>query len=510
MQPLVECVPNFSEGRNPEIYTAIADAIRAVRGTRVLNVSADADHNRSVISFAGPPEAVLEGAFQAIATAARLINMDEHSGEHPRLGATDVCPFVPVRGISMQECVALARRLGERVGAELDIPVYLYAEAATRPERVKLGDIRRGEYEQWREEIGKLPEREPDFGPAEPRTTGATVIGARPFLIAYNVYLNSDDVETANKIARAVRASSGGLANVQALGFLVEGQAQVSMNLLNFEKTPIHRVQELVRREAARYGMSITRAELVGLTPQAALVASARWYLQLDGLEDDEILELRLAQVEAEANAGIGGLLPYGLLEATAAGTPTPGGGAIAAVAGALGAALAGMVAGLTAGRKKYADVAEEAQRVQQESARLRDELAEAAIADAASFEALLAALRDDTLDDAAKQAAVEEATVTTGEAPLSVMRLARDVARLAQTMARVGNINAVTDAASGGIMARAAAQAAALNVRTNATGLQDEARARAWRDEVDSLLAEVDRLVEETIATAAQRGGYA
>ena len=352
MQPLVECVPNFSDGRNPEVYTAIADAIRAVRGTRVLNISADADHNRSVITFAGPPEAVLEGAFQAIATAARLINMDEHSGEHPRIGATDVCPFVPVRGVTMADCVALARRLGERVGAELDIPVYLYAEAATRPERVKLGDIRRGEYEKWREEVGKLPERQPDFGPAEPRTTGATVIGARPFLIAYNVYLNSDDVETANKIARAVRTSSGGLLNVQALGFLVEGQAQVSMNLLNFEKTPIYRVQEMVRREAARYGLAITRAELIGLVPQAALIDSARWYLQLDGLEEDEILEMRLAQVEAEESAGIAGMLPYELLEATAAGTPTPGGGAIAAVAGALGAALAGMVAGLTVGRR--------------------------------------------------------------------------------------------------------------------------------------------------------------
>lgn len=509
MQPLVECVPNFSNGRDPGVYMAIADAIRAVRGTRVLNVSADPDHNRSVITFAGPPEAVLEGAFQAIGAAARLINMDEHEGEHPRLGATDVVPFVPVRGITMEACVELARRLGERVGTELDIPVYLYAEAATRPERVKLGDIRRGEYEKWREEIGQAPEREPDFGPAEPRTTGATVIGARPFLIAYNVYLNSDDVGLANQIARAVRASSGGLMNVQGLGFLVEGQAQVSMNLLNFEKTPIYRVQEMVRREAARYGLTITRAELVGLAPQAALIDSARWYLQLNDLQEDEILELRLAQVEAEQNGGLAGMLPYALLEATAAGTPTPGGGAIAAVAGAMGAALAGMAAALTVGRKKYADVAGEAQAVQEEAARLRDELAEAAIADAASFDALLAVFRDDTLADEARQAAVEEATVRTGEAPLRVMRLARDVARLAQTMARIGNANAVTDAAAGGMMARAAAQAAALNVRTNATGLQDQARAQAWRDEVDSLLAEVDRLADETMATAAQRGGY-
>lgn len=509
MQPLVECVPNFSEGRNPKVTMAIAQAIRGVRGTRVLNVSADPDHNRSVITFAGAPEAVLEGAFQAIATAARLIDMDEHSGEHPRIGATDVVPFVPVRGVTMAECVALARRLGERVGAELGIPVYLYAEAATRPERVKLGDIRRGEYEKWREEIGKLPEREPDFGPAKPHKAGATVIGARPFLIAYNVYLNSDDVEAAKKIARAIRTSSGGLMNVQALGFLVEGQAQVSMNLLNFEKTPIYRVQEMVRREAARYGLAITHAELIGLAPQAAFIDSARWYLQLDTLAEEEILELRLAQVEAEEDKGLAGMLPYALLEATAEGTPTPGGGAIAAVAGALGAALAGMVAGLTVGRKKYAGVAGEAQAVQEEAARLRQELAQAAIDDAGAFDALLAVFRDETLEGAARQAAVEAAMVTAGEAPLRVMRLARDVARLAQTMARIGNANAVTDAAAGGIMARAAAQAAALNVRTNATGLQDQERAQAWRDEADSLLAEVDRLADETMAAAAQRGGF-
>ena len=349
MQPLVECVPNFSDGRNPEVYTAIADAIRAVRGTRVLNISADADHNRSVITFAGPPEAVLEGAFQAIATAARLINMDEHSGEHPRIGATDVCPFVPVRGVTMADCVALARRLGERVGAELDIPVYLYAEAATRPERVKLGDIRRGEYEKWREEVGKLPERQPDFGPAEPRTTGATVIGARPFLIAYNVYLNSDDVETANKIARAVRTSSGGLLNVQALGFLVEGQAQVSMNLLNFEKTPIYRVQEMVRREAARYGLAITRAELIGLVPQAALIDSARWYLQLDGLEEDGFWSAAGPDGEARRHRRHVALRAAG---SDGGGTPTPGGGRLPQIARRAGRSAGGMVAGLTVGAR--------------------------------------------------------------------------------------------------------------------------------------------------------------
>jgi glutamate formiminotransferase / formiminotetrahydrofolate cyclodeaminase len=509
MQPLVECVPNFSDGRNPDVYMAIAGAIRSVRGARVLNVSADPDHNRSVITFAGAPAAVLEAAFQAIATAAQLINMDEHEGEHPRIGATDVCPFVPVRGITLEECAELARQLGQRVGEELGIPVYLYGAAATRPERVLLSHIRRGEYEKWREEVGANSEREPDFGPAEPRPTGATVIGARPFLIAYNLYLNSDDVSIAKEIARAVRASSGGLNNVQAMGFLVEGQAQVSMNLLDFAQTPVQRVQELVRREAARFGLTITRAELVGLIPQQALLDSARWYLQLGELPDDQIFELRLAEVEAEERQGVAGMMPHDFLDATAAGTPTPGGGAVAALAGALGAALAEMVANLTAGRKKYAGVAEEAARVQQEAARLRQELLDAVAADAAAFNDLLAVYRDQSLEGDARTAAVEEKTVVAGEVPLQVLRLARDVARLAQSMARSGNANAVTDATAGGIMARAAAEVAALNVKINGTGLQDKARAQAWTEEVDSLVAEVSRIVDETTATAASRGGF-
>ena len=200
-----------------------------------------------------------------------MLFRSEHEGEHPRIGATDVCPFVPVSGITLSECVEMARRVGQRVGEQLGIAVYLYAAAATRPEREKLSNIRKGEYEQWKVEVAGNPDRAPDYGPAEPRSWGATVIGARPFLIAYNIFLNTDDVEIANKIARAVRTTGGGLGNVQGLGFLVEGQAQVSMNLLNFAKTPIFRVQEMVRQEAARYGLAITRAELIGLTPQAAL-----------------------------------------------------------------------------------------------------------------------------------------------------------------------------------------------------------------------------------------------
>jgi glutamate formiminotransferase len=294
MQPLVECVPNFSEGRRPEVVQAIRDAIAAVPGARVLDVHSDADHNRSVITFAGPPEPVLEAAFQGVAAAARLIDMEQHRGQHPRLGAADVVPFVPLRGVTLDDCVTLARRLGQRVGDELGIPVYLYEAAATRPDRVNLADVRRGEYEKLKEEIASNPDRAPDFGPRAVGSAGACIIGARMPLIAFNVYLNTDDVAIARAIARAVRHSSGGLRYVKALGVEVGGLAQVTMNLTDFRRTPLHRVVELIRREAARYGVTIRRSELVGLIPQEAVLDAAAWYLQLDELTPDRILENRL------------------------------------------------------------------------------------------------------------------------------------------------------------------------------------------------------------------------
>ncbi|MBN1965929.1 MAG: glutamate formimidoyltransferase, partial [Anaerolineae bacterium] len=301
--PLVECVPNFSEGRRPEVVAQIVAAIRAVPGVTVLDTSSDADHNRTVVTFAGAPEAAAEAAFAGIATAAQLINLDEHRGEHPRIGATDVCPFVPLQGVTMDDCVALARQVGERVGRELGIPVYLYEAAATRPERQNLATIRKGEYEGLKESIRSDPYRDPDFGPAELGPAGATVIGARPFLVAYNVYLNTDNVEIAQRIARAIRHSNGGLRYVKALGLLVEGQAQVSMNLTDFHGTPVHQAVELIRREALRYGVLPTYSELVGLIPEDALIDAAMYYLQLDRFTRDQILERQVRAAQAEADS---------------------------------------------------------------------------------------------------------------------------------------------------------------------------------------------------------------
>ncbi len=291
---LVECIPNFSEGRRSDVVDAIANAIASIPGIFILNRSSDADHNRSVITFVGSPESVSEAAYCAIAKAAELINLDEHQGQHPRIGAADVVPFVPLKNMTIQNCVELARALGERVGRELNIPVYLYEAAATHPDRVHLENVRRGNYEVLKLAIQDDPARRPDFGPHQLGSAGATVIGARAPLIAYNVYLTTDDVEIARKIASAVRHSSGGLRYVKALGLLVDGRAQVSMNLTDFAQTPIARVVEQIRREAARYGTAIHHSELIGMIPQQALIDAARWYLQLDQFSPDQILETRL------------------------------------------------------------------------------------------------------------------------------------------------------------------------------------------------------------------------
>jgi glutamate formiminotransferase len=265
-------------------------------GARILDVQSDVDHNRSVVTLVGQPEAVLEAAFAGVAEAVQSVDMNHHRGEHPRMGAADVVPFVPVAGVTMEECVDLACRLGKRVAEELDIPVYLYEEAATRPDRRNLAEVRRGEYEGLREEIGTNPDRAPDFGPAEMGAAGAIAIGARPPLVALNVYLNTKDVAPAKAIARAVRHSSGGLRFVKALGLLVEGQAQVSMNLTDYRRTPIHRVVELIRSEAARFGLCVVRSEIVGLIPAKALVDVAEFYLQLAGFSAEQILENRLME----------------------------------------------------------------------------------------------------------------------------------------------------------------------------------------------------------------------
>jgi glutamate formiminotransferase len=298
VRQIVECVPNFSEGRRPEVIDEIVAAIERIRGVKVVDRSSDPDHNRTVVTFVGGPNTVGDAAFAAIARAAELIDMDQHQGEHPRMGATDVVPFVPVSGVAMEDCVEIARQLGARVGQDLGIPVYLYEAAATRPDRVNLGELRpkTHQYEQKKADVGRLEKWAPDFGPAQVGKAGITAIGARAPLIAYNVYLTTDNVDIAEKIARAVRHSSGGLRFVKARGFQVEGKAQVSMNLTDFTRTPIYRVVEMIRREAGRYGVGIESSELIGLIPQQALLDAAAWYLQLDNFEPRLVIENQLME----------------------------------------------------------------------------------------------------------------------------------------------------------------------------------------------------------------------
>jgi len=301
MASLIECVPNFSEGRRAEVIEAIVGAIGAVPGVRLLGVAPDADHNRTVVTFAGEPEAVLQAAYRGAEVATRLIDLTQHRGKHPRMGATDVVPFIPVGGgATMAECVELARRLGAMLAEQLHIPVYLYEAAATRPDRKNLADVRRGEFEGLQVAIQE-PDRHPDFGqPLIHPRAGATAVGARPPLIAYNVNLGTANLDVAKAIARALRGSSGGLVGVKALPVELKerNQVQVSMNLINFKETPIHRAFELVRLEAERYGVPVVGSEVVGLVPLEALVGVARHYLRLEGFQVDQVLEQRLYGAE--------------------------------------------------------------------------------------------------------------------------------------------------------------------------------------------------------------------
>lgn len=298
MARLVECVPNFSEGRRPEVVRAIVDAIAGSGPVKVLDCSSDQDHNRSVVTFVGDPAAVARAALAGTARAADLIDMEKHRGDHPRLGAMDVIPFIPISEVTMADCVALAHQVGQAIANDLGIPVYLYEHAAVRPERRNLADIRRGQYEALKTEIAR-PERHPDYGlPRLHPTAGATVVGAREPLIAFNVNLGTADLEIARRIARAVRGSSGGLVNVKAIGVMLaeKGLAQVSMNLTNYRVTPIHRALEMIRTEAARYGVDMVASEIVGLVPMEALVDAASFYLRLDGFSSRQVLENRLME----------------------------------------------------------------------------------------------------------------------------------------------------------------------------------------------------------------------
>ncbi len=551
MERLVECVPNISEGRRDEVIQAIAQVVESVPGVRLLDVDPGRATHRTVITFVGPPETIGEAAFRLIREAARLIDMSQHKGEHPRMGATDVCPFVPVSGVTMEECVAIAHALGRRVGEELGIPGYYYEEAATRPERKNLAYCRKGQYEG----LAKLaqPEEAPDFGPARfddsVRKTGATAIGARDFLIAYNINLNTTSTRRANAIAFDIRetgrvvpgAGPGGeplrvpgtLKAVKGIGWYIPeyGIAQLSLNLTDIRVTPVHIAFDEACEKAQSRGIRVTGSELVGLMPLRVLTDAADHYLRKQGrslgisesekvkiavkslgLDDlapfqpeERVIEYRIAQTGQKR------LVQRSLqafAEETASESPAPGGGSVAAYIGALGVSLGTMVANLSAHKRGWDDRWEAFSDVAVRGMSLQQKLLGLVDADTAAFDAVMAAFgmpKDDDAARAARSEAIEAATRHATEVPMSVAQVCLEAMEVAREMADWGNPNSITDAVVGAMALRTGVLGAVLNARINARELQDQAFAREVEERCARWVEEAERLEGQIRSTLEQ-----
>ena len=500
MSGLVECVPNFSEGRDAQKLAKIIAEIESVDGVQLLDQEMDKDHNRAVVTFVGEPQPVLDAAFRAISKATELIDMEKHEGEHPRMGATDVIPFVPVSGVTIDDCVKLARSLGERVGNELEIPVYLYEAAATRPDRENLAEVRKGEYEGIKATIGTDPKRKPDFGPSKTHpSAGAVAIGARPYLIAFNVYLGTQNLQIAKNIANAVRDAQGGYRYVKAMGFEIKErrQVQVSMNLVNYEKTPIYRVYETIKREAERYGVPVVGSEIVGLTPLRAITRTADFYLGLENFKMNQVLEYRLKSRKIAAKEGM-----KGFLELVAGKSATPGGGSVSALAGSLAGALGAMVCNLTVGKKKYADVSKELRGVLSKIDALRAELAFLIEKDAQAFDQVMVAMKMPKFTDfeiKQRDARLQEATLLASSVPLEVMEKAVTVLELLPVIAEKGNVNSISDVGVANLMGASAVRGAHLNVRINLPGIDDDKKKKELADSAADLQVRAEELFAKT-----------
>ena len=540
---LVECVPNFSEGQDKNKIQAIAREIETTKGVKLLDVDPGESTNRTVVTMIGEPDAVAEAAFRAIRKAAEVIDMRVQKGAHSRIGATDVCPFVPVSGVTMADCVELARALGRRVAAELGIPVYFYEEAATREERRNLAAIRAGEYEGLPEKL-KDPAWAPDCGgPIFNPGAGATVIGAREFLIAYNINLNTRDRKLANEIALSIRESGrakrdadgaivrdaagaavklpGRFPHVKAVGWYIEdyGIAQISINFTNYKITPVHVVFDEVRRQAAALGLRVTGSELVGLIPKEALLGSGRYYLEKQGKSpgapEDELirtaaLSLGLSDVApfdpkkkiienqvAGEKTPLVALTLRGFADELSMDSPAPGGGSVSALCGALSASLSAMVANLTVGKKGYEKAYDALKEVALKAQALKDELLRAVDLDTAAFNRVMDANRlpkGTPEQQAERGAAVEAATKEATLVPYGVLEKCVELLRLAAAAAELGNHNSVSDAGVAALAAKAAADGAYYNVRINLPGLKDEAFKERLRTSAAALRAEAGR----------------
>jgi glutamate formiminotransferase/formiminotetrahydrofolate cyclodeaminase len=562
MQKLIECVPNFSEGRDRNIIRQITDVIETVDGVSLLDVDPGASTNRTVVTFVGSPDAAVEAAFRAIKKAAELIDMRKQKGAHPRMGATDVCPFIPVSNVSWEEAIGCANRLGKRVGDELKIPVYLYEKAAKNESRSNLSVIRAGEYEGFFEKI-KQPEWKPDFGPdVFNEKSGATVIGVRDFLVAYNVNLNTKSVRRANSVAFDVREQGRGktedgtpwgkpvldpngepiripgmLKHVKAIGWFVKeyGIAQVSMNLTNIEETPVHVAFNACCESAAKRGLRVTGSEIVGMVPKKSLVDAGRYFLRKqqwsEGASEEELIDVAIRSMglselkpfdskekvielkieSAEPKDSLAKLDLREFCNETLSDSPAPGGGSVAALMGALGASLGGMVANLSAGKRGWDDKLEYFSNWGVKAQQLKDELLSLVDEDTAAFNKVMDAFalpKESAEEKAARAAAIEKATKYAAEVPLKVMEAASKSYELLAEMADEGNPASVSDVGVGALATRACIEGAALNVRINLAQLKDEKfkasllkKAEQISRNSDSQFKKVHQLVESKLS---------
>ena len=551
MRKLIECVPNFSEGRDLKVIRQITDAIESVDGVSLLDVDPGASTNRTVVTFVGSPDAAVEAAFRGIKKAAELINMRKHKGAHPRMGATDVCPFIPVSNISWEEAIACANKLGKRVGEELSIPVYLYERAAKNASRSNLSIVRAGEYEGFFEKI-KGPAWKPDFGPSIfNEKSGATVIGARDFLIAYNVNLNTKAVRRANSVAFDVRENGRGktedgtpfgkpvldasgepvripgmLKHVKAIGWYVEeyGIAQISMNLTNIEETPLHVAFDACVESASKRGLRVTGSEIVGMVPKKCLIEAGRYFFRKqkwsEGASEEALIDI------AVRSMGLGELKPFdpnekviefkiesdskrSLLKMnlrefcneTLSDSPAPGGGSVAALMGALGASLGGMVANLSAGKRGWDDRLEYFSDRAVKAQQLKDELLSLVDEDTAAFNKVIDAFalpKESSEEKAARSAAIEQATKYAAEIPFKAMETAFKSYQLLSEMADKGNPASISDVGVGAIATRACIEGAAMNVRINLAGLKDEKFKSAFVEKVRKISADSEARFKE------------
>jgi glutamate formiminotransferase/formiminotetrahydrofolate cyclodeaminase len=492
---LIECVPNFSEGRNLAAIDAIRDRIAAVPRTSVLHVTADASHNRSVITFVAPADAMVDAALAAIRAARDHIDLTRHTGVHPRIGAADVVPFIPLDGATMDDCIAIARLVGERVGNELGIPVYLYENAATRPSRRNLAEVRRGGFETLIDTISADTDRAPDFGPSRVHpTAGAVAIGARPFLIAFNCYIgDATHVASARSIAHAIRESGGGVPGIKALGLEVDGQAQVSMNIVDIERASLLDAYLAVDREARTRDLEVTWSEIIGLVPERAAFEVTSRLLKLRDDAGGHVLERQLLKMRTAQS------LP-GYLDSVADADAFPGGGSVAAIAGALAAALARMVAGLTIGRARYASADAEMRVVSERARQLTESLQSLAIRDAEAYAAVVDAQKlpnTDAGDAAHREIALQAALAGASAVPLEACRACESVARLAEAVVLRGNPNAITDAGVAASLANAGCVGASYNVRVNLRSLTDKAAGAVMAEEAVALARSANEISE-------------